>query len=69
MGFIDFVCSPFYDKLAQIYPDIRDSVEQMQENRNVWATYTDESLEAERSFCGSASGLLSIGVLTRALSL
>jgi hypothetical protein len=69
VGFIDFVCSPFYDRLAQIYPDIRDSVEQMQENRNMWAAYTDESLEAERSLCSSASGSLSIGVLTRALSL
>jgi len=44
-GFIDYVCAPFFDAMATLYPALRPAVRVMHANRAQWDTYSDARLE------------------------
>ena len=47
-GFIDFVCAPFFDALAILYPTLRPAALVMHANRVQWGDYSDARLELLR---------------------
>ena len=47
-GFIDFVCAPFFDTLAILYPTLRPAVLVMHANCAQWGDFSDARLELLR---------------------
>jgi len=47
-GFIDYVCAPFFDAMATLYPALRPAVRVMHANRAKWAVCTDARLQLLR---------------------
>jgi len=50
VGFIDFVCAPYFESMATLYPGLREDVDRMHENSDIWASYSDAELEESRNF-------------------
>jgi len=49
LDFIDFVCAPFFDSLAKIYPQLHEPIQTMHANRVLWKGYPDAALELDRA--------------------
>lgn len=46
-GFIDFVIGPFYSAVGMLLPELAESFQQLQINRDAWNAYDDAMLDVE----------------------
>ncbi|KAI9026195.1 hypothetical protein DFJ74DRAFT_704690 [Hyaloraphidium curvatum] len=74
IGFIDFLCKPFYEVLADLLPGMAPLVENLHANRNRWAELQAKEKEekerlekenADRESITSPSSALSVPMLSR----